>query len=540
MKHLTSGILLPGIALAAGACSNNGEKRASPRPNILFCIADDASYHHFGATGCTWVNTPAFDRVASEGLLFHNCYTPNAKSAPSRASILTGRYSWQLEEAGNHGGNFPANYKVFTEALFDHGYRVAFTGKGWAPGYPGEVAGKPRMLTGEPYQDKTLIPPTRFISDTDYAGNFVNFLDEQAEGEPWFFWYGGREPHRKYEYGTGDSLGGKKTVMLDRVPGFWPDNPTVRNDMLDYGFEIEHFDSHLGMMLDELKRRGELENTIVIVTSDNGMPFPRSKANNYEYSHHMPMAVMWPEGIRKPGRQINDYVNFVDLAATILDAARVNDSGMQALAGESWRPIFESRKQGRVVKHRDRLIFGRERDDYGRPDNQGYPIRGIIRDGLLYIWNLKPERHPAGNPETGYLDIDGSPTKSVILDMWRTGTDTTFYELSMGKRPSEELYDLDADIDCLRNLSGDSAYAARKAAMRSELEKVLIAQRDPRMTGEYPDIFDNYPFSTESNRNFYERVVSGEITEPWEQTGWVNPTDYDAYVSQSNDRKIVP
>ena len=73
------------------------------RPNILFAIADDWSYGHAGVYGCRWVETPSFDRIAKEGILFRNAYTPNAKCAPSRATILTGRYSWQLEEAGKIG-----------------------------------------------------------------------------------------------------------------------------------------------------------------------------------------------------------------------------------------------------------------------------------------------------------------------------------------------------------------------------------------------------------------------------------------------------
>ena len=101
-------LLLPGMALTVVACD---DKSVCDRPNILFCIADDATYAHFSAYGCDWVNTPGFDRVASEGVLFNNCYTPNAKSAPSRAVVLTGRYSWQLETGGNHITDFPARYK---------------------------------------------------------------------------------------------------------------------------------------------------------------------------------------------------------------------------------------------------------------------------------------------------------------------------------------------------------------------------------------------------------------------------------------------
>ena len=77
-----------------------GQASAGERPNILFAIADDWGLHA-GAYGTRWVNTPAFDRIAKEGLLFKNAYTPMAKCAPSRAIILTGRHLWQNEEAGN-------------------------------------------------------------------------------------------------------------------------------------------------------------------------------------------------------------------------------------------------------------------------------------------------------------------------------------------------------------------------------------------------------------------------------------------------------
>ena len=146
------------------------------RPNILFCIADDAAWLHFGAYGCGWVSTPVFDSVAARGILFENCYTPNAKSAPSRASLLTGRYSWQLGEAGNHICHFPEDIKVFTEALEEAGYDVAFTGKGWAPGNPGMKDGRKRQLTGEAWQSRKLTPPTPEILATDYAANFSDFL----------------------------------------------------------------------------------------------------------------------------------------------------------------------------------------------------------------------------------------------------------------------------------------------------------------------------------------------------------------------------
>ncbi len=421
------------------------------RPNILFCIADDASWLHFGAYGCPWVSTPVFDRVASEGVLFENCYTPNAKSAPSRAILLTGRYSWQLGEAGNHICRFPEEIGVFTEALAAAGYDIAFTGKGWAPGDPGRKEGRKRRLTGDAYQNHKLTPPTPEILDNDYASNFDAFLAEHRDSSrPWFFWFGCREPHRRYEYGSGVAKGGRSVDEIDRVPAFWPDNEAVRNDMLDYGFEIEHYDRQLGRMLARLEELGELDNTLIVVTSDNGMPFPRGKGTQYEYAHHLPMAVMWPRGVRNPGRRESAYVSFVDIAPTFLEVAGADavSGGMQQPMGGSLVPLLRQCEDPHAELRR-RVLLGRERHDNGRPGDQGYPVRGIVRDGWLYLCNLKPWLLPGGNPETGYRDIDSSPTKTSILNLFRSGADRRYYLWAMGPRPAEELYCIESDRECL-------------------------------------------------------------------------------------------
>ena len=171
----------------------------SERPNILFAIADDWSYGHAGAYGCKWVSTPAFDRIAREGLLFNRAYTPNAKCAPSRAIILTGRNSWQLEEAANHQNYFPAKFKSWMEVLTENGYSTGYTGKGWGPGIAKDIKGIDRFLTGKPYSLEKLIPPGKGISNNDYTGNFISFLKQSSRGKPWAFWVGTMEPHRSYE-----------------------------------------------------------------------------------------------------------------------------------------------------------------------------------------------------------------------------------------------------------------------------------------------------------------------------------------------------
>ena len=508
-------------------CNRISKESSSPKaPNILIAMGDDISFPHMGAYGTKWVKTPGFDRVASHGILFNNAYTPNAKSSPSRACFLTGRNSWQLEEAANHIPYFPPKFKTFIESLDEHGYYSGYTAKGWAPGTALDSTGIPRQLTGKAFNSKKTIPPSKGISDTDYAGNFEDFLNSRKDNKPFCFWYGSNEPHRDYEYGSGVSKGGKSITDIPKVFGFWPDNEVVRNDMLDYAYEIEYFDKHLVKMLEILEKRGELENTIVIVTADNGMPFPRVKGQAYEYSNHMPLAIMWGKGIKNQGRKIYDFISFIDFAPTLLEAAGIkqSESGMQPIEGMSFADIFHSGKKGIVNKKRDHILIGKERNDVGRPDDAGYPIRGIIKDGFLFLKNLKPERWPAGNPETGYLDVDGSPTKTLILSMRRSGTSLEYWKLSFGMRKDEELYDIGKDPECLKNLASDAGYSSLKRSLNGQLYTELLKQDDPRMYGN-GDIFDKYPQAQEATKDFYNRFIKGEVSR--KRAGWVDSTDFE-------------
>lgn len=504
-------------------CTANKDEETQKPPNILFAIADDASWKNFGAYGCNWVNTPAFDRVANEGILFNNAYTPNAKSAPSRACILTGRNSWQLEEAVNHSPFFPSKFKTYTETLGENGYWVGSVAKGWAPGDPGEINGKKRELTGPKFNEYKLTAPTKHISNNDYSKNFEAFLEARPKGQPFCFWYGSLEPHRGYEFRSGINKGGKNINEIDEVPAFWPDVDTVRIDMLDYAFEIEHFDNHLKIMLEKLDEIGELENTIVIVTSDHGMPFPRAKGQVYEYSNHVPLAIMWLNGIKNPGRVIDDFVSFIDLAPTYFDVAKINgeEKGMQPLTGNSLTDIFYSEKERIVNPERNFVLVGKERHDVGRPDDQGYPVRGIMTDGFLYLHNFKTDRWPVGNPETGYLNCDGSPTKTYILNAQRHKGEMKYWQLNFGKRPEEELYDIVKDPYCVNNLAGNKDFFLIKSKLKKGLEAKLREQDDPRILGN-GDIFDNYEYA--GGKDYYNRFMAGEVG----TAGWVNETDYDS------------
>ena len=415
---------------------------------------------------------------------------------------------------------FPAKFGGFMERLAAEGYMAGYTGKGWGPGIANDASGNPRAITGKRYANKKAPPPAKKISNLDYAANFADFLSDTSNDTPWVFWYGTTEPHRAYEYGSGVRLG-KKLESIKRVPAYWPDNETTRNDMLDYAVEVEHYDAHLGRILKHIEQAGQLDNTLIVATSDHGMPFPRVKGQAYEHSNHIPLAIRWPNGIKSPGRSIDEFVDFADLAPTFLQAARIDDVGpiMQPMSGRSLFDIFAA---DGPVSGRDHVLVGKERHDIGRPARGGYPIRGIRKGNLLYLRNYEPDRWPAGNPETGYLNCDGSPTKTDILEKRRNGEATTFWRLCFGKRPGEELYDVSVDPDCTNNLIESADHAKKLSQLKKQLVDELMAAGDPRMFGR-GEVFDRYPYFSKATDDFYERYTSGEKV----KAGWVNPGDFE-------------
>ncbi|NSW95620.1 MAG: hypothetical protein HPY62_13010 [Bacteroidales bacterium] len=191
--------------------------------------------------------------------------------------------------------------------------------------------------------------------------------------------------------------------------------------------------------------------------------------------------------------------------------------------------ILKKGKKGLVDKTRDHLLLGKERHDVGRPDDVGYPIRGIVREGYLYLVNFKPNRWPAGNPETGYLNCDASPVKSLILNLRRTGENDTYWSKCFGLRGGEELYNIAADPECAVNLASNPGLNVLKQKLRNELMSELRKQNDPRVLGN-GDLFDKYPYASESTRDFYNRFMRGEIFR--KSAGWVDSTDFETGISR--------
>lgn len=495
------------------------------RPNILIAISDDQSFAHTSFAGCKFVKTPAFDRVAKNGVYFTCCYAGSPGSAPSRGSLVTGRYPWQNEQSGQHASSWMKKYVPFADLLSANGYYTGSTGKGVQPfqyarnekdslwrveDAAGKQFGAFIYKKDSPSDDR----PAGGIGRTNYFANFKDFMSKKGKDKPFYFWYGANEPHRGYEKDSWKRNGKKMEDVV--VPPFLPDNDIIRGDILDYAVEIEWFDLHLLKILNYLDSIGELKNTIVIVTGDNGMPFPSAKANCFEYGVHVPLAISYPQGF-PAGRIIDDPVSFVDFAPTILEMTATKPAGMLPISGKSITNILKSRKAGIVDVTKKYVFVGRERHSSSQWNNIGYPQRAIRSKEYLFIWNAKPERWPAGAPqrlkdgttndfypmygidengkhnsEWAFTDIDASPSKSFLVENCENEKYSRFFDLATAKRPEFELYQVKNDPGCLNNLSGIPAFSDIEKEMKTALFEELKLSGDPRVVGLDKDIFETY------------------------------------------------
>ncbi|MFT5468694.1 MAG: N-sulfoglucosamine sulfohydrolase [Verrucomicrobiales bacterium] len=458
-----------------------GNAAADDRPNIVFAIADDWGWPHASIYENDEVcQTPNFDVIARNGLLFHHAYISSPSCTPSRNAILTGQFHWRLGSGGNLWSTLDTKHKTYPNLLEDAGYHVGSWRKSWGPG---KLDNWDRHPAGTPFKN-----PDDFLKNWD-------------KSKPFCFWLGASDPHRGYKLNSGAESG----MDLDKIQLFehYPDSPEIRGDVADYYFEVQRFDRDVGDFLAKLKELGALENTIVVMTGDHGMPFPRCKSNLYDSGARVPLAIQWPKGIAKPGRQIQDFVSTTDFGPTFLAAAGV--SAPEAMTGVGLAPIFASENSGQVVAERDHVLTGKERHVMAQeaPDTGGTPMRAIRNHDFLMIRNYRTDRWPAGTPHAEkatvpgawLADCDNGPTKTYIVDNRdRDDEHRLKYDLSFGKRPEFELYNLEDDPGQMRNVAGNPEYAEVLKALSAQLTDELTATDDPRALGKGDEVFDPVPY----------------------------------------------
>lgn len=437
------------------------------RPNILFIISDDQSYPHTGADGMTVVPTPHMDRLAREGVRFTHAFVPSPSCSPSRASILTGQTPNRLGTGARLSGPLSDEHPRYPQLLAEAGYHVGYAGKGYSPAWLDK--------------DRETKPGPRF-------NDFNEFLARRPEGAPFCFWFGSQNPHRPFLQAVTDRRGVRPEDVP--VPPFLMDTLQTRQDLAHYYAEIAELDDEVGELMEILERTGEADNTIVVLCSDNGMPFPRAKCNLYDAGAQTPLLIRWPVRIAA-GQVIDAFTNLADLAPTFLQAAGLPiPEPMNAVSLLPWlvegieKPSIPPGSS--VGPDRDAVFLVREQH-VPHSDGGGYSSRAIRTADYLYILNLEPDRWPAGPPDqksgqfpNGFPDVDegnapddvrvrGGGAKEDIVRAFERGEPLGL--LALGKRPAEELYVVKDDPYQMNNVADDPRYAQVKQQLAQRLRQ---------------------------------------------------------------------
>lgn len=523
-KLIDLGCVAIWVSLLGWATPLHATEPAGTRPNILFVFADDwgrfaSAYAKLDGPGTIndLVTTPHFDQIAQEGVLFRRAFVSSPSCTPCRSALLSGQHFWRTGRGAIlRGAVWDGSQPAFPLLLRDAGYHIGKSYKVWSPGTPGDApfgvrqyayeraGGRFNQFSQHVTRMVAAGKPLEQAKDELYAevvANFDQFLADRQAGQPFLFWFGPTNVHRKWVRGSGLKLWGIEPDRLQgKLPTFLPDVPVVREDLADYFGEIQALDAALGKLIQRLKEIGELEKTVVVVSGDHGAPgFPHGKCNLYDFGASVSLAIRW-EGA-KGGRVVDDLVSLPDLAPTLLQLAQVDIP--ERMTGRSLVPLLTSPQSGQMDPQRDAVFIGRERHvESARADFSPYPQRAIRTRDFLYIINFRPDRWPLGDPyrldqdnqptaeelteetRVSHPDEDAGPTKAWLVGVRNDPTWRMYYELAYGRRPREELYDLRADPDQTRNVAAEPRYAADRQRLEMRLLQELHETGDPRLIDE--------------------------------------------------------
>lgn len=512
---------LPLLLTLAVASVLTAARAAEKRPNILFAFADDwgryaSAYAKLDGPGgpSDVIKTPNFDRIAREGVLFRKAFVSAPSCTPCRSALLSGQHFWRTGRGAIlRGAVWDYSNPSYALLLRDSGYHLGETWKVWGPGSPNDApygagqhayekaGGKfnnfSENVTEMVAQGRALDAAKTVLLD-EVRANFDAMLADRKAGQPFCYWFGPTNVHRKWIKGSGKKLWGIEPDSLKgKLPPFLPDVPEVRQDFADYLGEVQAWDAALGVLLARLEAIGELDNTLIAVSGDHGAPgFPHGKCNLYDFGSNVSLAIRGP-GVTG-GRVVDDLVTLPDLAPTFLEAGGLQPPAV--MTGRSLAALLRSSKTGQVEAARDAVYIGRERHvEIARADYAPYPQRAIRTHDFLYIVNFRPDRWPIGDPyrldgpnpptveelteETRVTlpDEDAGPTKAWLVTMRNDPQWKRHFEWAYGKRPREELYDLKADPQQTKNVAAEPRYAATKAQLEKRLMGELQRTGDPRL-----------------------------------------------------------
>jgi N-sulfoglucosamine sulfohydrolase len=435
------------------------------RPNLILIIADDMAWDDCGVCGHPDIRTPNIDRLAGEGMIFHQAFLTTSSCSPSRASIITGTYPHQTDAEQLHWEMPPENI-TFVEKLKDAGYWTAQAGK-WHMG--NHMKDRFHFLAEENTSALQNSYGELPVSDGSGAHLWVPLLEHRPENQPFFLWLAALDPHRDYEEGIIDQ---PHTIHDVRLPPYVPDTEKVRRDYALYYDEISRLDQYVGRVVETLEKQGVRDNTVILFISDNGRPFPRDKTTLYDSGIKTPWIISWPDQIT-PRSETSSLVSAVDIAPTFLAIAGLKAG--ESFVGKDFSPVL--RDPDASVRQ---YIYGQAHWH----DHENF-VRSIRDNRYNYIRNFFNDL-----PRTPPADALNSPTFAEIRDLERSGELDEFQRsLYFEPRPEEELYDVLNDPHEMNNLAGEPGYKQVLNEMRMGLLNFMETYNDGVPMLRTPDEF---------------------------------------------------
>ncbi len=463
--------LLPLLSLLGAAINVSNVTRAAEtgtRPNILWVVSEDNTFHYVGAYGDPLARTPNLDHLARQGVTFDHVYTEPV-CAPSRSTIITGRYASSLGTQHMRSLRpLPADVKFFpeylraagyfctnnnktdynTSTIADHGRRVEINGNGQARGF---ADGK----------------DTVYSDVWNENGPHAHWRHRQP-GQPFFAVFNFMESHESRVI-TRQRLTTDPAKV--RVPAYLPDTPVVRNDLAQYYDCVSRADAAIGKVLAELEADGLADDTIVLYYSDNGGVIEGPKRFLNDQGTHVAMIARFPNKFAAlapslPDTHDGQLINFVDLAPTVLSLAGL--SIPDSMQGRAFAGAVRSGPPKFTLTFADRM------------DERYNLVRSVTDGRYRYVRDYYPDR-PWGQ-HIDYL------WQAAFMREWelhyQAGSLTPAQRRFFEPAHAEALFDCETDPDNVRDLSRDPAQQERLRTMRAALKETLVRIRD---TGFMPE-----------------------------------------------------
>lgn len=419
------------------------------RPNILVFLCDDLGRLDTSPYGVRAIHTPNMQRLADAGMTFDRAYVASPSCAPSRAALLTGLMPARNGAEPNHSKP-RANLKKWPAWFHELGYEVVAFGK--VSHYKHTIDYGFDSFAHDGFHDDAAIPAA------------VTFLRSRpdAGARPLCLLVGTNWPHVPW---PDRNLGYNPEEMP--LPAGSVDTPSTREWRARYAAAVTRADNDLGLIYDAaLDRLGK--DTLVLFSSDHGAQWPFAKWNCYESGVCVPLTVVWP-GVVRAGTRTSAMVSWVDFLPTLLEAA--GGVPPTEIDGRSFLGVL----RGETNQHRERIFATHSGD--GRWNV--YPSRSVRDERWKFILNLHPEF-----AFTTHIDLPGDLGQRGYFSTWETAAKNDPFAAAILQRyharPAVELYDLNDDPHEQHNLAADPQHAARRDALRTELEEWMRLQGDRR------------------------------------------------------------